>query len=107
LRAIDAFDIDSHLAVGKKSCTVVFDATGKTTSVKADCLYSVCVNLTKRSFYIYGGSAAAGNIPSKRNHCWSKTGPQEVWATVFAVMSEHFIKPAEQVPPKRRRTKGV
>lgn len=90
LREIAEFEVDKYLIDGKKSCTILFGATGQCTSVKKECLFNVCVNFTKRSFYIYGGTEAAGNAPSKRNHSWSKTSPSAAWQDAYAVMSEHF-----------------
>ena len=104
LREIVELDIDSHLVTGKKSCTILFGPTGQRTSVKSECLFNVCVNLSKRSFWIYGGTEADGNAPSKRNHGWATTSPRDAWQDVHAAMSEHSNQDAP--PKKKSRAKG-
>jgi hypothetical protein len=89
---------------GKKSCTVLLGAFGKPTTIKTDCLYNICVNVKKKSFWIYGGSEADGNNPSKRSHSWARTTPFVAWASCMAEMGPHFkkIEPAEGMREGKR-----
>lgn len=106
LREIAELDIDSHLAMGKKSCTILFGVDGQKTSVKGECCFNVCVNLAKRSFWIYGGTEADGNAPSKRNHGWATTCPRDAWQEAYAAMSEHFNKDAPAKKKARAKVKA-
>jgi hypothetical protein len=100
LRNIPELDIDSHLVTGKKSCTILFGVDGRVTRVKSECLFNLCVNLGKRSFWIYGGFDHDGTHPSKRNHSWAKTSVAAAWKDAHACVAEHF---KVRQPQKRRR----